>query len=368
MLYFTIGENGDPRLAQRLSMYNGKMLRLNIDLPPPYVPTDNPYTAPNDGALDLMWARGLRNPWRFSFDRLTGDLYIGDVGEVDREEIDFQPASSGAPGSPGYQGGRNYGWPCMEGSACTGDHHCACDTTGATLVLPVYETLHHSLSSAIIGGFVYRGSAIPGLQGQYFCADDVQNTITSFAVVNGQATNIRDRTSELNHGVPGGLTDIASFGEDASGEIYILCLGTGAVFRIDPVAPSCTAPVAYCTTAPNSVGGGAAMGSTGSASISNAELVLIAEQAPPLTMGAFFCGTQEIHVPFGNGWNCVGGNVVRLPFLQTDVHGDAAQHLDYSLISVSPGQTRDFQFSYRDAAAGGAGFNLSDGLRVVFCP
>jgi hypothetical protein len=132
--------------------------------------------------------------------------------------------------------------------------------------------------------------------------------------------------------------------------------------------PSCIAPVAYCSTAPNSAGNGAAMGSTGSASISNSELVLLSNDAPAHTMGAFRCGTQEIQVPFGNGWSCVAGTVVRLPFLQTDVHGQARQQLDYTWIQVSPGQTRDFQFLYRDAAGGGSRFNLSDGLRVVFCP
>jgi glucose/arabinose dehydrogenase len=368
MLYFTIGDIGAPALAQRISVYHGKLLRLNVDIPPPYVPLDNPYADPNDGGLDLVWARGLRNPWRFSFDRLTGDLYIGDVGEGDREEIDFQPANAGLPGSPGYQGGRDYGWPCMEGNACTTNPSCACDTTGATLALPVYETDHQGQFSAIIGGFAYRGSAIPGLQGQYFCADFIQNTITSFEVVQGQATHIQDRTAELDAGVTGGIASVASFGEDANGEIYLVCLYAGTILRIDPAVPSCTAPVAYCTTAPNSAGAGAVMGSTGSASIVEAELVLRADGAPARTIGAFLCGTQEIQVPFGNGWSCVGGNVVRLATLRTDAYGAARQPLDFTSIQVTPGQTRDFQFNYRDSAAGGSGFNFSDGLRVVFCP
>jgi len=368
MLYFSIGDIAAPDLAQRVSTYHGKLLRLNVDIPPPHVPLDNPYAAPNDGGLDLLWARGLRNPWRFSFDRLTGDLYIADVGEGNREEIDFQPANSGLPGSPGYQGGRNYGWPCMEGSACTTNASCTCDPTGATLVLPTYETDHQSQLSAIIGGFAYRGSAIPGLQRQYFCADFIRNTITSFEVVQGQVTHLQDRTAELGAGVPGGITYVASFGQDANGELYLVCLHSGTVLRIDPAAPNCTAPVAYCATAPNSVGTGAEMGSTGSASISAAELVLLANDAPAHMIGSFLCGTQEIQVPFGNGWSCVGGSVVRLPTLRTDDYGHARQPLDYALIPVSPGQTRDFQFNYRDSAAGGSGFNSSDGLRVLFCP
>jgi hypothetical protein len=188
-------------------------------------------------------------------------------------------------------------------------------------------------------------------------------------VVNGQVTLVQDRTAELNAGLAQNFSGVASFGEDASGEVYFTTMAyTGQLFRIDPLVPSCTAPVAYCATSPNSVGGGAAMSSTGSASVSTPELVLVSESAPTHTLEAFRCGTQEVQVPFGNGWSCVGGSVVRLPFLSTDDHGRAAQHLDYSWISVSPGQTRDFQFIYRDSAGGGSGFNLSDGLRVVFCP
>jgi hypothetical protein len=107
---------------------------------------------------------------------------------------------------------------------------------------------------------------------------------------------------------------------------------------------------------------------SGSASISNDDLVLVAGQTPPHSMGALRVGTQEIQQPFGNGWSCVGGTVVQMPYLRTDAYGEAIQRLDYSLLSVGPGQTRDFQFIYRDAAAGGSGFNLSNGLRVVFCP
>ncbi len=370
MLYFSLGDNGYTDVAQRLSQYNGKMLRLDVDVPAPYVPADNPYASPNDSGLDLMWARGLRNPWRFSFDRLTGDMYIGDVGEGSREEIDVQPANHGAPGSPTYEGGRNYGWPCMEGTMCTGflPHHCSCDPSGATLVLPAYEALHNSQQLAIIGGFVYRGSAIPGLQGQYFCADYMQNTVTTFELVNGHARRIQDRTAELRAGVPGGIRALASFGEDAGGELYWCDMVDGTVHRIDPVASACSAPAAYCSTAPNSVGSGATMDSAGSASIAAAELVLFARGAPHGATGTFWCGTQQVQVPYGNGWSCVGGSVIHLPVVQTDDLGIAVLPLDAARISATAGQTRNFQFLYRDPAAGGQGFNASDGRSVVFCP
>jgi hypothetical protein len=369
MLYYSLGDEATFDAPQNLGVYPGKILRMNVDIAPPYVPVDNPFTAPNDGALDLIWAYGFRNVFRFSFDRLTGDLYIGDVGDVNREEIDFQPASFGMPGSPLYFGGRNYGWNCMEGNLCTGAQTCTCD--GATLIPPAFETFHNGGGSAIIGGYAYRGSAIPGLQGTYFCADFVKNSITSFVVSGGRATQVVDRTVELGAG-PGGLVQVvSSFGEDANGEIYMTTLlagPRGQVFRIDPVAPSSPAPVEYCTTSPNSTGSAATIGSTGSASIGADELVLTASHCPPHAFGLFFYGDQEVQTPFGNGTLCVGGNVVRLHSIVTDPHGFAFTPFDAAAASLTAGETRDFQFHYRDAHGGGAMFNLSDGLRVLFSP
>jgi glucose/arabinose dehydrogenase len=367
MLYYSLGGGGSV-LEQRLTSYSGKLLRIDVDIPPPHVPIDNPYAAGHGGALPLIWARGFRNPWRFSFDQLTGDLYIGDVGGSDREEIDFQPASSGFPGSTAYQGGRNYGFPCMEGSLCHSAWICPCDPSGATLVLPAFEWAT-SITGCVIGGFVYRGSAIPGMQGRYFCADMTQRKIWTLVMVNGHATGIQDMSDQLRVGHPDGPGSIVSFGEDAAGELYMTCANAfGSVFRIDPAMQTCVVPVTYCGVNPNSTGYDTTMYWSGSASIARDELVLIAAQAPPRAAGRFLCGTQEIQQPLGNGWRCVGGNVVRLPYLRADAHGEAAQQLDYSLISVSPAQTRDFQFIYRDSAGGGSGFNLSNGLRVVFCP
>jgi glucose/arabinose dehydrogenase len=366
-LYFSLGDGGQGNQAQNLGVYAGKMLRLDIDIPPPFVPHDNPFALPNDGALDLIWDYGFRNPFRFSFDRLTGDVYVADVGGSLREEIDFEPASFGLPGSPTYHGGRNYGWNCMEGSLCTGIPTCACDTSGATLVLPALETAHNGQGSAIIGGYAYRGSAIAGMQGTCFCADFIRNTITSFVVSSGHATQVADRTAELNAGLASTITGITSFGEDASGELYITTF-SGYVYRIDPVAAPCPAPVEYCATSPNSAGSGATIASTGSASIAAAELVLLASHGPHHVSGFFFYGQQEVQMPFGNGVLCVGGTPVRLHAQVTDEHGFVARPFDAAAASIAAGETRDFQFYYRDAAGGGALFNLSDGLRVLFCP
>lgn len=370
MLYLSLGR-GNSDLTQRLVSYSGKLLRIDVDIPPPHIPSDNPYANGQGGALPLIWARGFRNPWRFSFDRLTGDLYVGDVGATAREEIDFQPASSGAPGSPGYQGGRNYGYPCMEGTLCHSSI-CPCDPSGATMILPAFEWTHDggNNTAAVIGGYVYRGSALPSMVGRYFCADYAQQKVWTFVMLNGQATDVQEATDLLGVGTPSGPHNIVAFGEDADGELYLACAAGhgGSVFRIEPASQPCAAPVIYCGTNPNSTGDETTMRWCGSTSIASNDLVLVAVQAPRRTMGAFRCGRQEIHQPFGNGWNCIGGTVLWSPYLRTDVHGEAVQQVDYSVISVGPGQTRDFQFIHRDPSAGGSGFNLSDGLRVVFCP
>jgi len=162
MLYIGMGDGGsgnDPgNRAQDLSDRLGKMLRLDVNIPPPYVPADNPFVG-QTGVREEIWAYGIRNPWRFSFDSLTGDLYIGDVGQNAWEEIDFQPASSA--------GGENYGWRCMEGFNCTGNSGCDCN--GTTLTPPIHE-YGHNLGCSVTGGIVYRGP-INSLSGTYFFGD-----------------------------------------------------------------------------------------------------------------------------------------------------------------------------------------------------
>jgi hypothetical protein len=159
-----------------------------------------------------LWAVGLRNPWRCSFDRLTGDLWIGDVGEAASGEIDWQPAAVG---------GLNYGWPCMEGLVChTPSNGCTCHDP--VLTLPIYD--HGRDGTATIGGYVYRGSAIPELQGTYLFAD-YSGLSWSLRLVNGSATELVRRNMEIPSSA------YSSFGEDSSGELY-LCSLFGQVFKI----------------------------------------------------------------------------------------------------------------------------------------
>ncbi len=212
----------------------GKMLRIDVnrdDFPADAtknygIPPTNPFVG--IAGDDEIWSFGLRNPWRNAFDRVTGDLYIADVGQGAWEEVNFQAHASGS--------GRNYGWRCMEGFACTGLTGCTCNDTALTMPVHAYS---HSEGCSITGGEVYRGCAIPDLDGTYFFADYCDTTIWSFRVVGGSVTQLTDRTAEL---APGGGLDIASitsFGADAYGEVYICDQNGGEGFKIIPaVAPA----------------------------------------------------------------------------------------------------------------------------------
>jgi glucose/arabinose dehydrogenase len=220
MLYFGLGDGGsggDPEnRAQNLDSLLGKMLRIDVRTPPYTVPSDNPFVGRNDARPEI-WAYGLRNPWRFSFDRVTGDLYTGDVGQGEREEIDVQPASS--------PGGENYGWRIMEGFACF-QPPTGCSTAGLTL--PVLDYDRTGGICAVTGGYVYRGSALPILAGRYLYSDFCAGFVRSFTFVGGQALDRIDWTAEIDPGPA-----VTSWGEDNAGELYILT-GTGSVYRLVP--------------------------------------------------------------------------------------------------------------------------------------
>ncbi|MCJ7659058.1 MAG: PQQ-dependent sugar dehydrogenase [Anaerolineales bacterium] len=209
------GSGGDPQnYAQNIDSLLGKMLRLDIDHGSPYtIPPDNPFL--DSPGADEIWALGLRNPWRFSFDRDTGDLYIGDVGQNLWEEINYTRA-----GSPG---GNNFGWRCKEGTyTFNTDPPCDDPAFLATLTDPIAE-YNHSEGQSVTGGFVYRGNQYPSMQGWYFYADYVQGKIWS--------------TTQTDLGVwsqPVLLQDesfrISCFGEDEASELY-LCDYTGGTIR-----------------------------------------------------------------------------------------------------------------------------------------
>lgn len=247
-LYISFGDGGsggDPSgNGQNINTKLGKLLRIapNVtgDSPTYTNPIDNPFVGVTGD--DTIWAFGLRNPWRCCFDRATGDLYIGDVGQDAREEIDFQLA--------GLPGGRNYGWRCMEANGCTGLSGCTCN--GPTLTLPVKEYLQVSGTgggNCVIGGRVYRGCAIPGLDGFYIHGDYANNNVWAMRV--SPAGVVSDWTvlnSQVSPSLSGTtVNSVVSFGEDANGEIYIVkhsSATTGGIFKIVPAGGEVTCGIA----------------------------------------------------------------------------------------------------------------------------
>jgi hypothetical protein len=209
------GSSGDPQEnGQSLTTLLGKLLRIDLDGGAPYaIPPDNPFAA-TAAARAEIWSYGLRNPWRFSFDRLTGDLYIGDVGQREIEEIDVSPAAAGAGR------GANYGWDVMEGRECF-EPASGCDQSGLVLPAAQYD---HGDGCSVTGGYVYRGSAIPSLQGTYLYSDFCSGWIRSFRAAGGVATEEREWPA-LAAG------SVTSFGQDDAGELYILT-AAGTVYRI----------------------------------------------------------------------------------------------------------------------------------------
>ena len=232
------GGGGDPNNhAQNPDSLLGKMLRIDVELTnilqssgnfliylplilnnsssPPNgqayrIPPDNPFVGVA-GYRSEIWAFGLRNPWRFSFDRKTGDLYIGDVGQNTWEEVDFQPATS--------SGGENYGWKIMEGRVCY--NSSTCDSSGLTMPVFTYQT--HVSGCAVSGGYVYRGSSYPGLQGIYFVGDYCSGKIWGLQKTGGTWQN---QEFEIT------AHQISSFGEDEEGELYLVDRSSGTIYQI----------------------------------------------------------------------------------------------------------------------------------------
>ncbi|HEX3034176.1 MAG TPA: PQQ-dependent sugar dehydrogenase [Thermodesulfobacteriota bacterium] len=210
------GRGGDPwGNAQNKQALLGKILRIDVDGGKPYgIPKDNPFVG-EKRARPEIWAYGLRNPWRFSFDTTTGDMYIADVGQYEWEEIDFQPAGS--------NGGENYGWDLFEGSH---PFELPDEYNPGLVTMPVVE-YSHDLGCSITGGYVYRGESSPSISGVYFFSD----------FCSGQIWGLR-RTSEQGWEWAEFLDtslSVSSFGQDERGEIYVLDFEGGAVYHITVV-------------------------------------------------------------------------------------------------------------------------------------
>ncbi len=214
-LYIGMGDGGsagDPwENAQNLEVLLGKMLRIDVDSGEPYaIPSDNPFVG-QEKARPEIWAYGLRNPWRFSFDRKAGDLYIADVGQNKWEEVDVALAPD--------PGGQNYGWDIMEGFHCFEPPE-GCDPAGLTMPIVEYG---HDKGCSITGGYVYRGKEYTDIQGTYFFSDFCTGTIWGLR-----------RTStgwEWAEFLSTGL-NVSTFGEDEEGEIYVLDYAGGGIYHL----------------------------------------------------------------------------------------------------------------------------------------
>ncbi len=208
------GRGGDPLNAgQDLSTLLGKMLRIDVDGDEPYtIPEDNPFVV-DDNARPEIWAYGLRNPWRFSFDRETDDLFIADVGQNSFEEVNFQPSTS--------TGGENYGWRFMEAEQCF-EPRSNCNADG-TLILPIISYARAD-GRSVTGGYVYRGQAIKSLQGKYVYGDFASGRVWMAR---------REGNSWIPELIENTNFSISSFGEDLIGELYLADHSDGKIYKLN---------------------------------------------------------------------------------------------------------------------------------------
>ena len=242
-LYISIGDGGkagDPNNAgQDLNSLFGKVIRIDVNENPYTIPKSNPFYGQKDKRGEI-WAWGLRNVWRFSFDQKTGDIYYGDVGQNKWEEVNFEPATS--------KGGLNYGWRIMEANHCY-DPPEDCSRKGLTKPIVEYpnDANHPAFTFRIVeelsfsetvvegcsitGGYVYRGTKIKSMQGLYIFGDYCSGNIWTLKVVNGKALNFKNRTEEINLGDGEFTTYISSFGQDSDGELYIVDYN-GGVYKL----------------------------------------------------------------------------------------------------------------------------------------
>jgi glucose/arabinose dehydrogenase len=211
-LYISVGDDEASEEAQLLTSVYGKILRIDVESAQPYaIPPSNPFVN-LPGARGEIWSYGFRNPWRFSFDRATGDMWIADVGDAKWEEVDMQPATS--------QGGENYGWPYLEGNECVDSNtHCLDPQLVAPLV-----TYGHNMTCAVMGGYVYRGPTVPALSGSYLFGDLCTGGV--FTIVG----NAQEGWKRVELGF--NPIKIDSFGEDQAGDVYVVDMQGGVIYRI----------------------------------------------------------------------------------------------------------------------------------------
>ncbi|MEM8710740.1 MAG: PQQ-dependent sugar dehydrogenase, partial [Planctomycetota bacterium] len=293
-----------------------------------------------------------------------GDLWIGDVGQEEREEINVADAGTL---------GVNFGWPVMEGETCHASPGCAAATPacGDTAFEPAAFEYAHDLGCSVTGGFVYRGTAIPDLQGHYLATDFCSRRFwTTERTATGFETS--ERSIELR---PAGVSPISasSFGEDGHGELIVLDHGGGTLYRL---VHGCEATTT-CLGEENSLGQRSDLRFAGSTSVAANDVTVRLGTLPPLAPALLFVGPDTADVPVAGGRLCVGGSIIRVGVMFATAEGFAGFPMDWTEAPfqsgpshVLPGSSLTFQAWYRQPilAAGDAGSNFTSATTVTFCP
>ena len=358
------GVSGDPHCnAQNRDNLMGTILRIDVDAGFPYgIPATNPDPTGQSGRPEILHY-GLRHPWKWSFDEATGDMWIGDVGQWNHEEVNVAP-----------QGivGLNYGWNIMEGPDCYSGSSCAFTTPPCgdpTLTLPVH-TYTHAQGCSITGGLVYRGSEVPELYGTYLFADYCSSRFWSLRVDGPQVEPLVQR-EVLTSPSWAPLINPVAIEADRHGEVYAVDLFHDEIFRM---VRSCGAEV-VCHGEINSTGSRARLEQEGTTSVAQNDLEFEIENAPAGMLSILLYGPETGQSTLGAGTLCIspgGAGLFRAAQQVIEADGSAEYPLDLTVhpMSVGPGQLQPgsrwvFQAWYRDQ---GATSNLSDALSLVFCP
>lgn len=365
MLYHGLGDGGTglfsgPDIAQDLSSPKGKILRFDVRAPFPHVPQDNPL-ASTPGADPHIWAQGFRNPFRIDVDPATGDIYVGDVGDGAWEEITRLPA-----GVPLLNGG----WPCVEGLDCGAQIACQCLDPG--IVRPIAAMAHSGSSPfcAVIGGLVYRGSAIPSLNGHYIFADYCSGQIRALVDPAGNAAST-DLSLYLNDaGAP--IRTISDFTRDPNGEIWFVEHASAKIWRLDPASGIET----YCSAQPNSAGTAASITAVGSTSIAASDITLRIQDLPPNQFGFLIASQGRSFIPnfAGSDGNlCLASPLFRwyASLSNAGSGGGVTYPADLAALpqgmTVDPGETWHFQYWTRDTNPLNTS-TTSNGVSITFTP
>jgi glucose/arabinose dehydrogenase len=349
--------------SQDMTRLAGKMLRIDVDSGFPYVvPPDNPFVGVPGVAPEIVHS-GLRHPWKWSFDDVTGDLWIGEIGGSLREEVNFAAAG---------EFGLNFGWPAMEGSLCQDSSGCqvstlACDDPAYTD--PVFEYPHNP-GCAITGGLVYSGDAVPWLRGWFLCADLCTNQMWRIRRTPLGDFEVVEQPVVADFQFPSAWSSVA-FAADGFGELLFLDYQEDVVRRL---RGACAAE-RTCDGALNVTGLDAKIRWIGSTSLGISAATVYVTDLPAFSPALLFYGPLDDLVSMGNGSLCVGGTLSRASVDMADGSGTSQFDLDFSVAPFSagpgridPGSTWTFQAWYRDVGGPlGATFNFSGATRVTFC-